>query len=27
VQKVNAALGHIKSDGRLDKILAKWGLE
>jgi polar amino acid transport system substrate-binding protein len=27
LQKVNAALGHIKSDGRLDKILAKWGLE
>jgi polar amino acid transport system substrate-binding protein len=27
LQKVNVALGHIKSDGRLDKILAKWGLE
>jgi polar amino acid transport system substrate-binding protein len=27
LQKVNAALAKIKSDGRLDKILGKWGLE
>jgi polar amino acid transport system substrate-binding protein len=26
LKKINASLAKLKADGRLDKILAKWGL-